>query len=115
LPETLSVQVRGAGPLASAGFFRTPPAAVVDEQGRTVQFPVWPESEYLVRAAVQEPHRVAQIAEAIPATDNSRVSYDLIQVAAALPANLAVRLVPRITAGIGERFGTLMPRQRESC
>jgi hypothetical protein len=99
-----------AGPLASAGFFRAPPTAVVDEKGGTVQFPVWPESEYLVRAAAEEPHRVAQIATAIPATDNSRVGLDLIQVAAALPANLAARLVPRIAAGIGERFGTLVPQ-----
>jgi hypothetical protein len=39
------------GPLASVGFFDAPPATVVDEESGRVQFPSWPESEYLVRAA----------------------------------------------------------------
>jgi hypothetical protein len=98
------------GSLASVGFFDAPPAAVVDEESGRVQFPAWPESEYLVRAAAKQAQRVSQIAAAIPATDNSRVTYDLTQVAAALPVRFAASLVPGIAAGIGGRFGVLVPQ-----
>jgi hypothetical protein len=98
------------GPLASVGFFKEPPAAVVDEESGRVQFPAWPESEYLVRAAATQAQRVSQIAAAVPATDNIRVAYDLIQVAAALPVRFAAALVPGVAAGIGGRFGLLVPQ-----
>ena len=75
-----------------------------------MQFPAWPESEYLVRVAAGEPLLVAEIVQAMPATDNSRIVHDVIQIAAAVPAEIAAGLVPKVTEGLDSRFGTLIPQ-----
>ena len=83
------------------GFFRTPPAPEPDDEARTVAFPAWPASTYLVRMTSVAPARVAAIAEGIPSTDNPRVNLDLAEVALLLPPADAARLVPRAVEAIG--------------
>ncbi|MGW4543593.1 hypothetical protein ACWEOP_37735 [Streptomyces chartreusis] len=77
------------------GFFSTPPVPEPDDEARTVAFPAWPASTYLVRMTSVAPARVAAIAEEIPSTDNPRVNLDLAEVALLLPPADAARLVPR--------------------
>jgi hypothetical protein len=87
-------------PLRGHGFFRNPPAPVRD--GQYISFPLWPESRYLVRMAriPEAQETVLRIAQAIPATENSRVHDDLADIAFALPAPLSAQLVPQLCAAI---------------
>lgn len=96
-------------PLRHTGFFTAPPPAVVDEDAGMVQFPAWPESDYLVRVGPANPSDAVDAALGIPSTDNIRVHHDLVRVALAIPAHSAVRLVPAIIEGLGGRFGVLIP------
>lgn len=87
-------------PLRDHGFFRNPPAPVRD--GKYISFPLWPESRYLVRMAriPEAQEAVLRIAQAILATENSRVHDDLADIALALPAPLSAQLVPQLCAAI---------------
>jgi hypothetical protein len=88
-------------PLAGRGFFKEPPAPQeVDEQH--VRLPFWPESRYLVRmAAIPEAQQtVTRLVSAIPKSSNSRVYDDVVDVALALPAQYAARLLDQIAAGL---------------
>ncbi|KAK1176682.1 hypothetical protein B7755_052200 [Streptomyces sp. NBS 14/10] len=86
--------------LREYGFFSTPPAPETDDEARTVVFPAWPASTYLVRMTSVAPAGVAAIAEQIPSTDNPRVNLDLAEVALLLPSADAARLVPRAVEAI---------------
>jgi len=86
--------------LREYGFFSTPPAPATDDEARTVVFPAWPASTYLVRMTSVAPVDVAAIAEQIPSADNPRVNLDLAEVALLLPPADAARLVPRAVEAI---------------
>ncbi|WP_371572155.1 hypothetical protein [Streptomyces sp. NBC_01314] len=86
--------------LRGYGLFSTPPAPETDDEARTVVFPAWPASTYLVRMTSVAPVDVAAIAEQIPSTDNPRVNLDLAEVALLLPPADAARLVPRAVEAI---------------
>ncbi|MEU9737516.1 hypothetical protein [Streptomyces sp. NPDC048002] len=86
--------------LREHGFFSTPPASETDDEARTVVFPAWPASTYLVRMTSVAPADVAVIAEQIPSTDNPRVNLDLAEVALLLSPADAARLVPRAVEAI---------------
>lgn len=87
-------------PLHGRGFFRNPPPPI--REGQYIRFPEWPESRYLVRMAgiPEAQETVLRIAQAIPATENSRVHGDLADIALALPAPLSAQLVPQLRAAI---------------
>ena len=98
------------GPLAAENFFTAPPPALVDEDGPTVQFPPWPESQYLVRIAAEAPQAVAAAVLAMPDTDNSRVSHDMIQIAMAVSPEVAAGMIPKVVDGLDSSFGVLIPQ-----
>jgi hypothetical protein len=86
--------------LVAEGFFKHPPPP---ERGEDwVQYPSWPESAYLARIAGAEPERVAEIAAAIPASENVRVMTDLATIAASLPTRPAARLAARLHEWLAE-------------
>ncbi len=87
--------------LAAEGFFRSPPPP--EEGDDWVRYPGWPESAYLARVAAAAPERVAEIAEAIPGTDNERVITDLAEIAASLTAAPAARIAERLREWIAGR------------
>lgn len=86
--------------LVAEGFFKNPPPP--EEGEEWVRFPDWPESAYLVRIAATEPDRVAEIAAAIPPTENVRVMTDLAAIATALPMQPAARLAERLRRWMSE-------------
>ncbi len=94
-----------------AGFFAEPPSPQVDDDAGMVQFPSWPASQFLVRVAAQAPGTVAEAVLAIPATDNSRVNHDVVEIAAAVPAAYSAGLAPKVIEGLGSRFGVLIPQK----
>jgi len=84
--------------LLEEGFFRTPtpPKTWTTDEGQSlVQFPSWPESQYLARVAAEAPELVVEAIERIPETSNPRVHEDIITAATALPGEPAARLATR--------------------
>lgn len=81
--------------LLDEGFFLnpTPPETGTTKEGQSwVRFPNWPESQYLARVAAEDPERVVEAIERIPATANPRVHQDIVTAATALPGELAARI-----------------------
>lgn len=118
LPQTLSVVRRflhtaGAQwirPLTEDGYFTTPPEVQPDAEGRVMLFD-WPGSDYLARMASIEPGLVVDGALTIPETDNSRVNFDILRIALAVPADQALRLAPKIEKSLAGKYGVLIPEQ----
>jgi hypothetical protein len=104
---------RWISPLAEKGFFRHPPALIPVEGGQYVHIPQWPESRFLARiirsASEQEQEQLADIACAIPETENASVHQDLAEIALAVPPRLAVRLVPRAKKWVDKFTFFLVP------
>lgn len=87
-------------PLAARGLFKEP--LPPEDKGEYVRLPFWPESRYLARMAAIPAAQttVVRIARAIPPTENSRIYDDIIDMALALPAELAAELVDQIATGV---------------
>ncbi|MGH3439440.1 MAG: hypothetical protein ACRDRN_23645 [Sciscionella sp.] len=98
-------------PLVKAGFFSSPPEPEIDENEGTIVLPFWPESRYLARVASEEPNAAVTAAAAIPRTANSRVDYDIVSVALAVPIEEGVRLMDRIQNEIRTGAGVLIPQE----
>lgn len=82
-------------PLAKEGVFSYPPVPIINLEDNTISHPLWPQSRFLAKMAAISPDVVAQIALKIE-TENSNVQSDLVDVACALPASLAVKFVPKL-------------------
>ncbi len=78
--------------LLKEGFFSNPlpPETGTTKDGQAwIRFPNWPESQYLVRIASDDPQRVFEAIERIPETANPRVHQDIVTAASAMPGELA--------------------------
>lgn len=98
--------------LVLKGFLRRAPAPIRDEKTGSIRFPPWPESQYLARMAkLPEAHRqVLAIALGIE-TENVSVHEDLADVALALPAQMAVQLVPKARKWAESPYQLLLPEK----
>jgi len=82
--------------LTAEGFFRSPPRQETNDDGSWRSEP-WPEGEYLVSAAADEPAAVLEVLSSIPLTNDNPVIWDLAAKAACnLPAKMAARIVRRL-------------------
>lgn len=82
--------------LAAERFFRSPPGRQTNDDGSWSVNP-WPEGDYLVVAAPDEPEAVLEVLRSIPPTNDNPVVWDLAAKAARqLPAGRAARVVPRL-------------------
>jgi hypothetical protein len=82
-------------PLEKRGVFQFPPKTIQLENG--MQWPFWPEMEYLLRMASVMPEDVVRIADAVPQSDNPRVYHELLQVALAIKdVALSVKLLDQM-------------------
>src|SRR4051812_30702916 len=79
-------------PLKEKGFFTTPTAAI--REGGYIQFPLWPESGYLVRIADKAQDEVLEIIKSLPDTDNERVMDDIV--------NALLKIDPAKAVGLTE-------------
>lgn len=93
-------------PLLSRNFFTHPPEPIVDKIKGTISFPLWPESQYLVRMTALEPDAVLEIILRMPLTDNLIVRGDFAKAALSMPPVLAARWAEEETAWLNqqERF-----------
>jgi hypothetical protein len=91
-------------PLNERGFFSSPlPMKKVGDG--YVQFPLWLPLLYLIGVAKDVPEQAVAICCTIPATDNTRIYADILQVGLAVadPA-LSTKLAPKILEGTKIRF-----------
>ena len=82
-------------PLTALGAFKSPPEPQLDAEGVERVLP-WPQGDYLVRMAADEPSQVAKILESVANSANPWVQRALVSAASKLPADRAVQLVPAI-------------------
>ena len=94
-------------PLLSKDFFSAPPEPT--RQDDYVQFPIWPESRYLVRVASIAPMKVLEVIRQMPATDNPRVYEDLVEAALSMPIELSVTLVDDALAWANTPYQLALP------
>jgi len=81
-------------PLKENGYFKNPfPAIRTDGY---VQFPVWPESVYLLKVADRAPNEVLEILRALPDTDNERVMDDVAKILLKVSPSKAARFTDRL-------------------
>jgi hypothetical protein len=98
-------------PLQKKGFFGSPPKPVQDESRTSISFPPWPELGYLARMAKIAPGIVSDIVSKIPETENIRVHDGLIDVAIALPPDLAAKIVPQAVGWIRAKYHLFLPQK----
>jgi hypothetical protein len=93
--------------LKEHGYFRAPPARIVDAQ--YIRFPAWPEARYLVAIAAETPDAVADAITEMNPTDNARIHADFLEAALAMPAESAARVAALAGGWLDDSFLMLVP------
>ena len=96
-------------PLAERGFFDHPPK-VKDLPDGYIQYPFWPEFQYLKNVAQEAPEQVIEVILKIPATENSRFYEDVIDIALKVDSWHSAKLKARILEYASGKYHFLNPR-----
>ena len=96
-------------PLAERGFFDHPPK-VKDLPDGYIQYPFWPEFQYLKNIAQEAPEQVIEVILKIPATENSRFYEDVIDIALKVDACQSSKLEEKILEYASGKYHFLNPR-----
>ena len=82
-------------PLVERGYFQSPPSIKYFDDGY-VQFPSWPELQYLKNVSHDEPDKVANLILDLPPVDNPSVYSEILEIALQLHGEQSVKLKPKI-------------------
>lgn len=82
-------------PLRELGYFDDPPGLKQLPDGY-VQYPHWPELEYLVAVAEEATDQVVEIILSLPRTDNPRVYDEVLTIALKLEGEKSAALLPKL-------------------
>jgi hypothetical protein len=82
-------------PLRERGYFSNPPGVKQLPDGY-VQYPHWPELDYLVTITGEAADQVIDIVLDLPKTDNPRVYDDILVIALKLDGQESARLLPKL-------------------
>ena len=96
-------------PLAERGFFDHPPKVKHLPDGY-IQYPVWPEFQYLKNVAQKAPEQVIEVILRIPATNNSRFYEDVVDIALKVDAGHSTKLKARILEYADGKYPIFLPR-----
>ena len=96
-------------PLKARGFFRHPPEVKLLPDGY-VQYPFWPEIQFLKNVANEASERVIEVILEIPKTDNPRFYNNVIDIALKIEASLSIKLKARILEYVNGKYLFLNPR-----
>jgi hypothetical protein len=96
-------------PLWDQGFFKNPPPPI--RQGAGISYPLWVETQYLVRIAAKTPELVAAVVSAMAETENVRVHRDVLEIANKLPPHLSNSLLSKVIGIIGKTHGDFVYEQ----
>ena len=101
-------------PLAERGYFQSPPRIRYFDDGY-VQFPSWPELQYLKNVSHDEPEKVANLILELSPVDNPSVYSEILEIALQLHGEQSVKLIPKILESIDidyqflpHRYGDLL-------
>ncbi len=81
-------------PLKEKGFFKNPIPAI--RKDGYIQFPMWPESGYLLKVADKAQNEVLEIIKAFPDTDNERVMDDVANILLKVSPSKASRFTDQL-------------------
>lgn len=81
-------------PLKEKGFFKNPIPAI--HKDGYIQFPVWPESGYLLKVVEKAQNEVLEIIKAFPDTDNERVMDDVANILLKVSPSKAARYTDQL-------------------
>ncbi len=81
--------------LEEKGFFRRPPNTKSLSEGR-IQYPFWPELQYLKNVCKDDPEEVIQLVLQLPEVDNPRVYDSILEIALELAGEQSARLKPKM-------------------
>jgi len=100
-------------PLAKDGFFKKPPVPMRSTDDKSVSYPPWPESAFLVRMAgvVSEAERVLEIILAVPQTENALVHASLADAVLRLPPKLSARCVDIAKTWVEHSMHLVVPQR----
>ena len=96
-------------PLAKRGIFKHPPKVKHVPDGY-VQYPFWPELQYLKNVAQEAPEQVIEVILKIPSTNNSRFYEDVIDIALKVDPSHSTKLEARILEYASGKYPFLNPR-----
>jgi hypothetical protein len=82
-------------PLAERGHFQSPPKIKILSENH-VQFPFWPELQYLKNVAEYVPEEVIKLVLQLPNIDNPRVFDDILDIALKLHGKQSAMLKPKM-------------------
>ena len=101
-------------PLVERGYFQSPPSIKYFDDGY-VQFPSWPELQYLKNVSHDEPDKVANLILDLPPVNNPSVYSEILEIALQLHGEQSVKLTPKILESIDidyqflpHRYGDLL-------
>ena len=81
--------------LKQKDYFKSPPAIRYLPNGY-MQYPSWPELEYLKNVSQEAPEKVINIVLELPTVDNPRVYNDILEIALLLNGEQSARLKPKM-------------------
>ncbi len=82
-------------PLVKRGIFQSPPKIRYFDDGY-VQFPRWPELQYLKNVSCDVPDQVVNLVLGLPKVDNPSVYDDILEIALELRGEHSAKLMPKI-------------------
>ena len=87
-------------PLVERGYFESPPRIRRFDDGY-VQFPSWPELQYLKNVSREVPDEVVNLVLELPKVNNPSVYDGILEIALQLPVEQSVKLKPKILESVG--------------
>ena len=82
-------------PLVERGYFQSPPTIRYFDDGN-VQFPPWPELQYLRNVSRDVPDEVVNLVLGLPTVNNPSVYDDILEIALQLHGEESAKLMPKI-------------------
>jgi hypothetical protein len=98
-------------PLRARGYFASPPDSVMDQSGKLLGWPPWPEGRYLARMATFSPELVVEILLAVPRTKNPHVHQDYFDAACRCAPRDATKLIQPILEMTADSEDVLIPER----
>ena len=94
-------------PLAERGYFKYPPKSQRFDDG-TIQFPYWPEIQYLKNVCSELPDEVVNLVMDLPEIDNPIVYDGIVDIALQIPGKQSAKLKDQILkyAGMEHQLGS---------
>ena len=93
-------------PLVERGYFQSPPRIRYFDDGY-VQFPSWPELQYLRNVSRDVPNEVINVVLNLPPVDNPSVSDEILEIALQLDGEQSVELKPKVLESIDIDYRSL--------